>query len=62
MVIYHSRIICTNRKCQAEFEQKLLEEKGKRDKIRQIKIDNDAKRFALKQKLQAEKKSALATS
>ena len=60
MVLYHSKIVCTNRKCQAEFEQKIAEDKGKRDKIREAKMENDANRLALKQKL-AERKASFSS-
>ena len=62
MVLYHSKVICTNKKCQAEFEKKIAEDKEKRVKIRQIKLDNDSKRLADKQKAQALKKAAFSAS
>ena len=60
MVLYHSKIVCTNRKCQAEFEQRIVEDKEKRTKIREAKMENDAKRLAIKQKL-AQKKAAFSS-
>lgn len=55
MLLKHTQTICTNKECQAEFEKILLAEEQKRDKLRQIKLDNDARRVAAKAAIQASK-------
>lgn len=34
MTLFHTQIICTNKKCQSDFEAELLEENLKREKIK----------------------------
>lgn len=42
--LHHTQIKCTNRECQAEFDNILLEDLKKREKLRLIKEENAAKR------------------
>ena len=53
MVLRHTQIICTNKECQSAFEKIILEDVKKREKLRQIKIDNAAKRMTVKTTTQA---------
>ena len=48
MTLVHKKIICTNKKCQADFDKVLLEETKKRAKLYQAKLDTIARRQALK--------------
>ncbi len=45
-IIEHAQIICTNRKCQSEFEILLNAEIKKREDLRMIRIENFEKRKA----------------
>lgn len=53
MVLRHTKIICTNKECQSAFEKIILEDGKKREKLKQIKIDNAAKRITVKTTIQA---------
>ncbi len=44
MVLEHTQIICTNKECQAEFDKLVLADEAKREKLKQTKLDNAAKR------------------
>lgn len=48
MILTHKKIVCTNKKCQADFEKVIIEDTEKRAKLYQIKLDNIARRVALK--------------
>lgn len=48
MTLNHTEYVCTNKECQAEFDRVLASENLKREKLKQIKIDDAAKRAAIK--------------
>lgn len=47
-IIEHSQIVCTNRKCQMEFESLLKAEFKKREGLRLIRVENSEKNKALR--------------
>jgi hypothetical protein len=47
-ILEHTQIICTNKDCQAEFEKVIVEDNEKREKIKQGKAMEAAKRAAAK--------------
>ncbi len=61
MVLQHTEIICTNKECQAEFEDVLKKENEKRAKMHEVKMANDAKRTADKLAASAAKAQAAST-
>ena len=44
----HSQIICTNKECQKAFEKTILADIEKREKLKQTKLEDAAKRLATK--------------
>lgn len=48
MVLYHTEYKCLNKECQAEFEKLILAEQEKRDKLKQLKLDDAARRTSVK--------------
>jgi hypothetical protein len=48
MTLKHTEYKCTNKECQAEFERVLEADNLKREKLKQIKIDDAAKRASIK--------------
>ena len=48
MVLYHTQIICTNKDCQSAFEKTLIEDTLKREKLKQIRLENSSKRIPSK--------------
>lgn len=48
MVLNHTEFICTNKECQAEFDRVIASDALKREKLKQIKIDDAAKRASVK--------------
>lgn len=45
MTLYHTQIICTNKDCQKEFDKNLKEETLKREKLKQTRTEEAAKRL-----------------
>lgn len=48
MTLKHTEYKCTNKDCQEEFDKNLAAEELKREKLKQIKLDNAANRASLK--------------
>jgi len=48
MVLEHAQIVCTNKECQAEFDAVILADAQKREKLKQIKLEDSARRQAAK--------------
>jgi hypothetical protein len=48
MILYHSQIICTNKECQKEFEKNMNEEILKREKLKQTRTEEAARRVTSK--------------
>lgn len=48
MTLFHSQIICTNKVCQKEFEKNMNEEILKREKLKQTRTEEAAKRVTAK--------------
>jgi DNA-directed RNA polymerase subunit RPC12/RpoP len=48
MTLKHTEYKCTNKECQAEFEKVIEAEALKREKLKQLKIDDAAKRASIK--------------
>lgn len=48
MILRHTQIICTNRQCQLAFEKTILDDIEKREKIKQAKLDHNAKNITIK--------------
>jgi len=46
MTLEHTSVICTNKVCQAEFDAVILADAAKREKLKQIKLEDSAKRMA----------------
>lgn len=44
MTLYHTEYKCTNKKCQAEFEKTILTERDKAERLKQIKMEDAARR------------------
>ena len=45
MILQHSQIVCTNKVCQSEFEKVMNEDILKREKLKQIRLENSSKKF-----------------
>ena len=48
MTLKHTEYKCTNKDCQAEFEKVIEADNLKREKLKQLKIDDAAKRASIK--------------
>ncbi len=48
MTLKHTEYKCTNKECQDEFEKVIAADALKREKLKQIKIDDAAKRASIK--------------
>ncbi|KKQ34191.1 MAG: hypothetical protein US51_C0049G0008 [Microgenomates group bacterium GW2011_GWA2_37_6] len=48
MTLLHTQYVCTNVECQSAFDKALLEDTKKREKLKQMKQENDARRLSTK--------------
>lgn len=48
MTLQHTQYVCTNAECQAAFDKAILEDIKKREKLKEMKLENDAKRLSTK--------------
>lgn len=43
MILQHTQYICTNKECQNAFDKALLEDVKKREKLKQMKLENQTR-------------------
>lgn len=48
MVVHHTKIICTNKECQAAFDKVMMDEEMKREKRNSAKAEINLKRLELR--------------
>lgn len=48
MVLQHTQYVCTNKECQKEFEKVMLADEQKRERLKQIKLEDSARRATIK--------------